>query len=106
MEGSGRIMRVSTYPLTGEKGEVIGVIWIGLDITREHEMEERALQSEKLVALGELVAGIAHELNNPLSVALGYAEILLDKTDLSDEDRRKLEKILGIYFKVELYLIV
>ncbi len=93
LEGEGRTIRASTYPLTGESGETLGGIWVGQDITREREMEERAIQSEKLVALGELVAGIAHELNNPLSVSLGYSEILLERKDLHPEDRRKLEKI-------------
>jgi len=93
LEGKDRIIRASTYPLTGESGVIMGGIWVGQDITREREMEERALQSEKLVALGELVAGIAHELNNPLAVSLGYSEILLERKDLSTEDRRKIKKI-------------
>ncbi len=95
LEKGQTVISVSTYPLKSNAGLIHGGIWVGKDISKEREMEERALQSEKLVALGELVAGIAHELNNPLSVSLGYSEILLERKDISDEDRRKLEKIFS-----------
>jgi len=84
--------RWSIYPIRGLKDDVTGFIWICRDATREKELEERALQAEKLVALGELVAGIAHELNNPLSVVVGYSEILSTMA-LPDNVKKKARRI-------------
>ncbi|RME64431.1 MAG: PAS domain-containing sensor histidine kinase, partial [Nitrospirae bacterium] len=80
------------YPITGMKGDVTGFIWICRDSTRERQLEERALQAEKLVSLGELVAGIAHELNNPLSVVLGYSE-MLSTQKLPEDVMQKVKRI-------------
>ncbi|NOX19795.1 MAG: PAS domain-containing protein [Nitrospirae bacterium] len=93
LSNKGLVIAIKVYPLFDNEGSVNGCIWIGRDITREKEYEERALQSEKLIALGELVAGIAHEINNPLSVIVGYSEIMLQNNQLSESDRKRLEKI-------------
>jgi two-component system NtrC family sensor kinase len=55
---------------------VIGYAGISEDLTRRKELEEELVQREKLSALGELVSAVAHELNNPLTAVLGYAEII------------------------------
>jgi signal transduction histidine kinase/ActR/RegA family two-component response regulator len=55
--------------------------------------QARLVQSEKLAAIGELVAGVAHELNNPLTLIIGFAE-LLRRSPVSDETRQDLEKIV------------
>ncbi len=62
--------------IRNEKGAVIGYAGISEDITRRKQLEEALIRKEKLSALGELVSGIAHELNNPLTGVLGYAEII------------------------------
>jgi signal transduction histidine kinase/ActR/RegA family two-component response regulator len=56
--------------------------------------QARLVQSEKLAAIGELVAGVAHELNNPLTLIIGFAE-LLRRSPVSDETRQDLEKIVA-----------
>jgi|Deesub1362A_J573_1020465.scaffolds.fasta_scaffold11600_1 PAS domain S-box-containing protein len=86
-------IEVSIYPLKNREGIIVGGIWIGHDITKQKELEQRALHSEKMVALGELVAGIAHEINNPLSVVVGYSEMLSSDKNLPEEYQRRLEKI-------------
>jgi len=62
--------------ITNEEGELIGYAGISEDISRRKQMEEELIQREKLSALGEFTSVIAHEINNPLTGVLGYAEIL------------------------------
>ncbi len=70
-------------PLIGEEHESMGVVLVARDVTPQAELEaertvlrNRLVQSEKLAALGQFVAGIAHELNNPLQGVLGHIELL------------------------------
>jgi len=63
-------------PLTGPEGERAGRVWIGRDVTKLRRVEKSLAQAERLSSLGEVVAGVAHELNNPLSGVVGYAELL------------------------------
>ncbi len=90
---SEQTIEISIYPLKNREGKIVGGIWIGHDITVQKELEQRALHSEKMVALGELVAGIAHEINNPLSVVVGYSEMLYSDSALPRQYQRRLEKV-------------
>jgi len=64
------------------------------EITGRKKMEQQLRQAEKLSALGQLVAGVAHELNNPLAVVMGYAQILSRYKALDENVRKDLLKIL------------
>ncbi|MDI6853906.1 MAG: DUF3365 domain-containing protein [Deltaproteobacteria bacterium] len=77
----GRRLLVHNYPLFDDRGEVTGLVRYAKDITAEKQVEERIQQTEKLAALGQLAAGVAHELNNPLGVILCYVDLL--KRELS-----------------------
>ena len=77
------IFHVTLTPLVGEERESMGVVLVARDITPQAQLEaertelrNRLGQSEKLAALGQFVAGIAHELNNPLQGVLGHLELL------------------------------
>jgi PAS domain S-box-containing protein len=64
------------------------------EITQRKVMEQQLRQAEKLSALGQLVAGVAHEVNNPLAVIIGYAQILTRQNSLDDKTKREIGKIL------------
>jgi two-component system NtrC family sensor kinase len=74
-----------------EQGKLQGVLCVITDISEQKQMEQQLLQAEKLSALGELVAGVAHELNNPLTTVLGFAQLL--KLEAADELKNDLEMI-------------
>ncbi|MEQ9619479.1 MAG: PAS domain S-box protein [Deltaproteobacteria bacterium] len=69
------------------------------DITERKNLEEQVLQSAKLAAVGELISGVTHEVNNPLAVVIGYAEMLLSEQDMNNEESR--EAIKSIHGEAE-----
>ena len=64
------------------------------EITTRKKMEQQLRQAEKLSALGQLVAGVAHELNNPLAVVMGYAQLFMKNKSLDEKVRKDLQKVL------------
>ena len=88
--GDWRLFRASARPLHDEKGCTTGVIASARDITDQQRLQQQLIQSERLAAMGQMIAGVAHELNNPLTAILGVTELLRDQS--SDETvRRRLE---------------
>ncbi len=78
----GKIHLVHFYPVFDENGDIQSVIRYSRDITQQKKVERRIQQTEKLVALGHLAAGVAHEINNPLGIMLCYTDLL--KRQLAD----------------------
>jgi PAS domain S-box-containing protein len=77
-DGSWRTMRASASPLFDADAKVGGVIVSVRDITTEKKLEQQIVQSERLAAMGAMIGGVAHELNNPLTSILGVSELLQD----------------------------
>lgn len=75
-DGSWRTMRASASPLFDAENKLNGVIVSVRDITVEKKLEQQIIQSERLAAMGQMIGGFAHELNNPLTSILGIAELL------------------------------
>jgi len=73
------LLSVSMIPGTKKTVESL------LDITERKKLEEQMLHTEKLASIGTLAAGVAHEINNPLAVILGFTEILLEKSPENSE---------------------
>jgi two-component system, NtrC family, sensor kinase len=63
-------------PLVDADGKPTGVIISVRDVTTEKKLEQQIIQSERLAAMGQMIGGFAHELNNPLTTILGMAELL------------------------------
>ncbi|WCJ58541.1 response regulator [Fontisphaera persica] len=63
------------------------------ELTERAQLEQQLRQTEKLAALGQMISGIAHELNNPLAVVKGYLELVLQHRELAPDVRADLEKV-------------
>ena len=76
--GEARTMLGVASPLLDAEGKPAGVIISVRDVTTEKKLERQIIQSERLAAMGQMIGGFAHELNNPLTSILGMAELLQD----------------------------
>jgi len=80
-EGEARLadggsLEVAVAPWRDASGRADGLVLIMLDVTTTRRLREQITQSEKLSSLGRMIAGVAHELNNPLTSVIGYAQLL------------------------------
>jgi len=75
-DGSWRNMRASASPLFDAENKLSGAIVSVRDVTLEKKLEQQIIQSERLAAMGQMIGGFAHELNNPLTSILGMSELL------------------------------
>ncbi len=92
-DGSRRIIGVSASPMKDTAGVITGVRGITRDITDRIKMEQQLLIASKLASIGELAAGVAHEINNPLTAIMGYAQLLANDDEVPVNIKSDLEKI-------------
>ncbi len=76
---AGSIYHSWIYPLLDDDGNLYAMVHYLKDVTSQKLLEQQLIRADKLASLGTLVAGIAHEINNPLGIIAGYAEALLDR---------------------------
>jgi PAS domain S-box-containing protein len=88
-DGNWRTMRAAGSQLVDAEGKISGVIFSVRDITVERKLEQQIVQSERLAAMGAMIGGVAHELNNPLTSIMGVSELLQD-TETSETSRKQL----------------
>jgi PAS domain S-box-containing protein len=83
---------VGAAPLRDEQGRLRGSVGIITNVTELKAAQRHLLQAEKLSAIGEVVSGVAHELNNPLAGVLGYAQLLM-AGPIEPRQQRSIERI-------------
>jgi len=88
-DGSWRTMLGTASPMLDTEGKPAGVIISVRDVTTEKKLEQQVIQSERLAAMGQMIGGFAHELNNPLTSILGMTELLQD-TETNEASRKQL----------------
>jgi len=89
--GEWRRIRFNFSPLFDEAGKIDGVVMSGRDVTELKRLEEQLIQAEKLAAMGQMLAGVAHELNNPLTAILGVTELLSERSGVEEDTKRQLD---------------
>ena len=87
---------ISTYPIQSDEDVPGQAILIEQDVTDKRNLESNLIQSEKLAAVGQLAAGVAHEINNPLAAIIANAQLMLREVPLENKDLRDSLKLIEV----------
>ncbi|MBI4395505.1 MAG: PAS domain S-box protein [Elusimicrobia bacterium] len=92
-EGEKIPVSISEGVIRGDSGQLKGTVYVIHDMRPIKKLQERLLQSEKMAAVGQLAAGVSHEINNPLGVILGFAQGLVRRLSSGDPLELPLKSI-------------
>ena len=92
-DGSAISVLLSATAIFGEDGGMLGAEVIAKDLTKLKMMMEQLAASEKMASIGQMAAGVAHEINTPLGIILGYSQLLMDDFTEGSEAYQSLQVI-------------
>jgi len=84
---------ISRTLVTSDEGKIIGSSATITDITEKMELDQHIYNAEKLASVGTLAAGVAHEINNPLSIVLGFTDLLAERFEPGSQEHEDLKMI-------------
>jgi two-component system NtrC family sensor kinase len=93
-DGSVGRFSVNMSPMRGDKDLVNSLVIVMTDITELSNMQAKLVHTEKMVAVGQLVSGVAHEVNNPLTAIMGFADLMLESPEMPESVRKDLRVIV------------
>src|SRR5215831_3968222 len=85
---------VNLSTMRDDRGEVSSVVVLMTDITDTSMIQAKLMHTEKMAAVGQLVSGVAHEVNNPLTAIMGFSDLLMENPEVPGSARKDLQVIL------------
>ena len=85
---------ISLSPMRDEQGDINSVVVVMTDITAAADLQAKLMHTEKMAALGQLVSGVAHEVNNALAAIVGFTDLLLENPEVPEAAKEELRVIL------------
>jgi two-component system NtrC family sensor kinase len=96
VRGNGTVgqFSISLSPMRDEQGDINSIVVVMTDVTDAADLQAKLMHTEKMAALGQLVSGVAHEVNNPLAAIVGFTDLLLESPEIPSAAKEELQVIL------------